>query len=312
MKTIRPILLCLLLCLSLTACGGQETAPATDDQLTPDPAAIALTALREAAQDEGAACAVAYLGILPDGDASAYEDMLTEFGYSREEYPYLWDVPQERIAQNAGTEAYCIVPADPGTTILVQTCDYDDEGLPVYGKTLYERKGAPAVVVGNVSDILPNLMVTATGADGTVLMTWSPSLSLCDGTLALPVEGAYDFTRPEVYGHGVEVPTVDFLGTWQNEDCRLVFMDDYSLTFHVETAIDPAVDFTGTWYVITDSAQYPEGSVVLDLRQVGGSDHDRYGIFSLTVRDGALTLTPVSGDALPLYDIGGPVTLQRG
>lgn len=311
MKTIRLTLLCLLLCLGLTACTGQETDPAADDR-APDPAPISLTVLREAAQDEGAACAVAYLGILPDGDANAYEDMLTEFGYSREEYPYLWDVPHERIAQNIGTEAYCIVPADPGTTILVQTCDYDADGRPVCGKTLYERAGAPVVAVGNASDILPNLMVTATGADGTVLMTWSPSLSLCDGTLALPVEGAYDFTRLEVYRHGVETPEADFLGTWQNEDCQLDFQDDYSLTFHVETAIDPAVDFTGTWYVITDSAQYPEGSVVLDLRQVGGSDHDSYGIFSLTVRDDSLTLTPVSGDALPLYDIGGPVTLQRG
>lgn len=308
MKTIRLTLLCLLLCLGLTACTGQEPDPAADD----GPAAIALTALREAAQDEGAACAVAYLGILPDGDADAYEDMLTEFGYSREDQPYLWDVPRERIVQNIGTEAYCIAPANPGSTVRVQTCDYDADGLPVCGETLYEGEGAPVVAVGNASDILPNLTVTVLGADGTVLMTWSPSLSLCDGTLALPVEGAYDFTRPEVYRHGVETPEVDFLGTWQNEDCQLVFQDDGSLTFHVETAIDPAVDFTGTWYVITDSAQYPEGSVVLDLRQVGGSDHDSYGIFSLTVRDDSLTLTPVSGDALPLYDIGGPVTLQRG
>lgn len=311
MKTIRLTLLCLLLCLGLTACAGQEPDPATDDR-TPDPAPIALTALREAAQEEGAACAVAYLGILPDGDTDAYEDMLTEYGYGREEYPYLWDVPQERIAQNIGTEAYCIVPAAPGTTILVQTCDYNADGLPVYGKTLYERASAPAVVVGNVSDILPNLMVTVTGADGTVLMTWSPSLSLCDGTLALPTEGAYDFTRPEVYSHGIETPTADFLGTWQDADCQLVFRDDYGLTLHGESAAGPAADYTGTWYAITDSTRYPEGSVVLDLRQADDSGQGCYGIFTLTVQGDELTLTSVGGDALPLHAAGGPVTLQRG
>ena len=56
------------------------------------------------------------------------------------------------------------------------------------------------VLIGNVSDIIPNLLVTLTGADGEK-MEYHPALSLCDGTVARPVSpNVYDFSRYQAGG----------------------------------------------------------------------------------------------------------------
>ena len=54
------------------------------------------------------------------------------------------------------------------------------------GDTLYtDTQGQPVILIGNVSDVIPNLQVTLVGADGTELV-YHPALGLCDNTIALP------------------------------------------------------------------------------------------------------------------------------
>ncbi len=66
---------------------------------------------------------------------------------------------------------------------------------------LYESEsGAPVILVGNASDVIPNLLVVLTDAEGTTLR-YNPCLSLCDGSVDLPVEPPlYDFSRYDAVG----------------------------------------------------------------------------------------------------------------
>ncbi len=64
-----------------------------------------------------------------------------------------------------------------------------------WGDTLYtDTQGRPVILIGNVSDVIPNLQVTLVGADGTELV-YHPALGLCDNTIALPATPkVYDFS----------------------------------------------------------------------------------------------------------------------
>ncbi|MDY3014450.1 MAG: hypothetical protein SOR61_04545 [Evtepia sp.] len=198
---IRPWLmgcLALLLALSLAACGAPSTpeetpTPPSDPPGTsqPDPAPedASLTKLRQEMKENGNIGAIAFLGTLPQGDRSGLNSLLQH--ESLEAYPFLRNIPEDRITQQTGDEVYCLVPLDETVSLTVQEliCNESNHYQQEPGKVLFSSQdGQPVLLIGNQSDIIPNLFITLKDSSGQTL-TYAPSLSLCDGSVALPVGG---------------------------------------------------------------------------------------------------------------------------
>ena len=192
-----------------------------------------------------------------------------------------------------GSQVYCLVPRDQETSLTVQTYRSDAENgyQGEVGDTLYtDTQGRPVILIGNVSDVIPNLQVTLVGADGTELV-YHPALGLCDNTIALPATPkVYDFSLYSTEEAPVET---DFLGRWTADGAELSFAADGTMTY---TPPDGAA-MTGTFYVITTSSQYPAGSVLFELSAESNTP-DFWGIFTLTVTGDTLTADNVTGDRL--------------
>lgn len=217
------LLFALSLVLLLCACGQKGNATAAtsghmslqsspaaeeDNRQPPEPA----TGLEkpEAAEDPSLAvlrqdmgdnfCGIALLGRLPEG--TSLEDFLQDSG-ALEAQPFLSDVGGEEILRAPGTELYCLVPKAPGDKLEVYEwiCNEENHFQGEAGDLLYQSEsGAPVILMGNENDVMPNLLVVLTDATGTTLR-YNPSLSLCDGSVDLPVEPPlYDFSRYDAIG----------------------------------------------------------------------------------------------------------------
>ena len=186
-KRLTALSLDALLDLSLTACGGNTDQPdTTGSDTTPDTSAadaadsadstdsatdaaqtdaaedISLTTFRDTLKSGDYLCGIAYLGSTV---TEATIDSLLDKGGYWEKYPFLKDFPQSQTVTQEGNEVYCIVPRDHGAEVTVQTWTIDEnsqEGKA--GETLYKGEGVPVILTCNVSDVLPNLLVTVTTA----------------------------------------------------------------------------------------------------------------------------------------------------
>lgn len=164
---------------------GTETAPPSAAE------SDALSAVRAAAQAANCPLAVAYVGfdfdvLSPDFDPTAVAAA----------YPCGGD---PAYVDALGYEVYVLIPAESDAALTIGRVELSDAGeLVPTGETLYAGGGAPVILRCNVSDIMPNVLVTVTGSDGGVY-TGSPTLSLRDGSVWM--EGAYDFTH---YPAGME------------------------------------------------------------------------------------------------------------
>lgn len=295
-----------LLALSLTACGGNTDQPdTTGPDTTPDTSAadaadsadnaadtaqtdaaedVSLTTFRDTLKSGDYLCGIAYLGSTVTG--ATINSLLDKGGYW-EQYPFLKDFPQSQTVTQEGNEVYCIVPRDHGAEVTVQTWTIDEnsqEGKA--GETLYEGEGVPVILTCNVSDVLPNLLVTVTSNGET--WSYNPCLSLCDGTVALPDSPKiYDFS---IYQTEDPNADADFLGSWQGDSTTLSFSADGSMTYTDD------VTHRGSFYVIQSSSRYPAGSVQFQWDQEG--DEAFWGVFTLT-RDGSkLTVTNITGNSI--------------
>ncbi|MDO4516682.1 MAG: hypothetical protein Q4C76_06075 [Bacillota bacterium] len=307
------LVLSLALALGLTACGPtQQPEPADTDSAAqpadtqPDnsPAADpSLTQLQTTLSGKNAPFGIAFLGNLSQG--GDWKDLLAETGYL-EIHPFLADIPADQVVTYEGTEVYCVVPRDQETALTVQTCLCGDDGQPIPQDTLYQGTGQPVILVCNVSDIIPNVMVTVTPPGGSPA-TYAPCLSLCDGSVALPSDAAiYDFSLYETLP---ATPTeADFLGTWRATETlegekvlgELDFQADGTMTYRVGSPESEWIDnLEGTWYVIGQSSQYPAGSVLFELRStMDPQTPDFWGVFTLEIQGKDLVVTHVSGDPL--------------
>ncbi len=219
------LLFALSLVLLLCACGQKGNATAAtsshmslqsspaaeeDNRQPPEPATGLEKPQPEAAEDPSLAvlrqdmgdnfCGIALLGRLPEG--TSLEDFLQDSG-ALEAQPFLSDVGGEEILRAPGTELYCLVPKAPGDKLEVYEwiCNEENHFQGEAGDLLYQSEsGAPVILMGNENDVMPNLLVVLTDATGTTLR-YNPSLSLCDGSVDLPVEPSlYDFSRYDAIG----------------------------------------------------------------------------------------------------------------
>ena len=320
-RRMLAVLLALLLSLALAACGdsadedAQAEAPAaqaeevetTEPQIadTEDPS---LTRLREEIDATGNLMGAAFLGTLSEGGQEAYDELVSDW---LDAWPFLADLDWEDAAVASGMEVYCVVPRDPGSVVTVTEWIIDESNgyQGEAGQTLCETNtGAPVLMMGNISDIMPNLRVTVTAPNGQSL-SYSPCLSLCDGTLDRgPDEGVYDFS---IYFDLPPMGIPDFTGTWTALDvsngngdlytCCIEFDQQGMVDFFYYQVDGEILErFTGT------TSDNDDDTVTLDLYLTGGDALDSgapaygaIGTFRMAMPDeDTLLITNLSGDPL--------------
>ncbi len=325
MKTLRILLLALLL-LSLTACGQAQELPASQETTQSEPQTPAegggtqgiqgpaeddpsLTKLREEINTTGSLMGVAYLGVLSEGGQEAYDALVMNY---LDTWPFLASLDWEDAAVVDGMEVYCVVPRDVGSQVVVtewvidETNGYQGEA----GKILYEsQSGDPVILMGNVSDILPNLRVTVSTPDGQSL-SYSPCLSLRDGTLDRAAEeGIFDFSLsydlspsgiPDYPGDWTAFQVAD--GTGQRYTCCLSLQRDGTVDyFYYQEPGVILIRYTGIARNNLD-----ENTVTLDLSATEGAylsrgegEHSVIGTYQMDMPDeDSLRITNLSGDPL--------------
>lgn len=163
----------------------ENMAPTTPNQTTePEVQDEILNTFYSVIEDSQRACAVAYLGYTEGPLGDGYEAWFEENGML-DIYPFLKNLPVERIIEQDGGEVYCIIPRQQEAAISVYSQSLDSDGNAVAGDELFHSTDCqPFLVRGNISEIVPNTMVSIEYADGTSV-EFSPSLSGMDGRLAL-------------------------------------------------------------------------------------------------------------------------------
>lgn len=187
-RALTLLLAALVLTGALSACGNAPR-PAEEDTLT---------LLRQEIADSGSLLGVAYLGVMADADSDITE-WLADSGWTQT-FPFLAELTARQTVTQPGNEVYCIVPADEKAGLTVRAYNLLDDASPA-GDVLYESAGgAPVCLRGNVSDIMPNMEVTVSGAGGETV--YRPALSLMDGTVSVIADGGsvYDFTPGASHG----------------------------------------------------------------------------------------------------------------
>ena len=187
-RALTLLLAALVLTGALSACGNAPR-PAEEDTLT---------LLRQEVADSGSLLGVAYLGVMADADSDITE-WLADSGWTQT-FPFLAELTAQQTVTQPGNEVYCIVPADEKAGLTVRAYNLLDDASPA-GDVLYESAGgAPVCLRGNVSDIMPNMEVTVSGAGGETV--YRPALSLMDGAVSVIADGGsvYDFTPGASHG----------------------------------------------------------------------------------------------------------------
>lgn len=297
------VLLTLLFLLS--GCGGEDgelsggaapTPPATergDDTSQPSPSQPsggkipgkldgneddpqALAALQAEIADSGALFGVAYLGY---AELPGWEDVciyVEANGYS-DAFPFLLGVMEDHAVLQEGGEVYAVVPAGREVSLTVSEFLMDeDDYIPNRGKDLLTvTDGKPLLLRGNVSEIVPNLLITAE-KKGSETVEYSPCISGMDGSLVVD-KGVYDFTDYALlWGTYPGVPDpVLTLHTWyaQHHD-RVGNLLAMTLVLHPDGTVEYSYGwpdssilerFTGTWSEERTGDEIGDAHLLLEL-----------------------------------------------
>ena len=273
-----------------------------------------LAELRQSAADSGALLAVAFLGYseLPD-----FEDIppYLEANCFTELYPFLGAISEDMFARQEGGELYAVVPVsdDIQLTVYEYLMDLEDDYIPDAGKELLTVSGGEAILlIGNVSDIVPNLLITAEDGNGR-RVEYAPCLSMENGQLT-KADGIYDFTPTELLGQyypGYDpLPDAIVCGTWWAQHYTADELMAVNLTLKPDGTAeyfygypygDILESFEGTWYFTEDDQ--------LELNLYGGpastdgsgtnvEPHSLQGSFNWSTFSSALILEHADGSSL--------------
>lgn len=170
-RNIATLILSVIMLLSLCACGAEPKTPGE----------VSLETLRKTAADK--TFAIAYLGgTAEEINADGVRELVKASGMT-EDNAFLEDIADDHIIMLGGCDLYCIVPVNAGDKLSVSEVSLADDGTLRPGDVVYEGDGAPILLLCNVSDIMPNALVTVGAGESAV--SFSPYLSLMDGSLAV-------------------------------------------------------------------------------------------------------------------------------
>ena len=202
MKALFKLFICICLLLCLTACGkdNEKKDPSltipdkpTDVETKPD-----TSKLRKAMDAEKHIAAVSFLGLYEYDSYSSLDDYLNEKNLL-ENYPFMSEIKRDQFVETEGGELYCIVPLDPNAEVTVYEWIIDEynDYMGEIGDVLYhEKSGTPIIIKGNVSDIMPNMMVEIIDSNNRKI-EYVPYMGQMDGYLSTPkgTPTVYDFTE---------------------------------------------------------------------------------------------------------------------
>jgi len=155
-----------------------------------------LDALQAEIADSDALFGVAYLGY---AELPSWEDVCVYVeanGFS-DEFPFLLDIMENHAVLQEGGEVYAVVPASKEVSLTIsEFLMGEDAYIPNRGEDLLTvTDGKPLLLRGNISEIVPNLLITA--EKGSKSLEYNPCISGMDGSLVVD-EGIYDFTPYEL------------------------------------------------------------------------------------------------------------------
>lgn len=305
------VLLTLVMLAGLTACGKDDPAGVPAPETPPVEQGNAedevLSELQQEITANDALLGVAHLGFAEAMDYAEICNYLESNGFY-DVFPVLECVTEDHVALQEGGELYLVVPASADVELTVSSCvlDETDYTLKPDEELLQVTDGKPVLLRGNISDIMPNLLLTAKG-EGNAL-EYAPCLSLMDGSLSA-AEGIYDISD---YGFLLRLWTETdgaydapiFCDIWyaQTEDgngelraLQLSLWEDgtadYCYGFPYSELIET---FTGTW-------EENEGRLQLDLHGGPVNGTDEYPLvcaFEWDYQSRQLILSQMEGDPI--------------
>ena len=162
---ILPALLYMTAVFGITACGGQNQLPKTEEgyiqstnesgsspQVNSKSAEESLVQLRNGmAYSDEIAGAVAYLGFREQSEKATLPEWLrVKRAGLVAEMPFLLDIPAERVLGAGWGDLYCIVPKDENTSLAVNHVTWESLGngvWPVPDEVLYREECAQPVLI---------------------------------------------------------------------------------------------------------------------------------------------------------------------
>ena len=197
------------------------TPPAPAEPAQPEVQDEILNEFYNIIEDSQRACAVAYLGYTEGPLGDGYGAWFEENGLL-DVYPFLNDLPTERIIEQDGGEVYCIIPRQAEVEISVYSQNFDADGAVSVGDELFHSTDCqPFLVRGIISEIVPNTAVSIEYADGS-FVEFSPALSGMDGRLALTEDQGildmsfYLYQNVDMMGESIYWDEANVEGTWDS------------------------------------------------------------------------------------------------
>lgn len=313
----------------------QDTEPSEseDEAVT---AEESLAELRMLMQGSDYVAAIAFIGYVEGPMGDGYGEFFYQQGYTYW-YPFINEIPYDRLVETDGYEMYCLVPRDEDASVAVNQWLMREYGGQVGGSTgdvLYRSEsGEPILLLCNLNANVPNMDVTVVGADGEEV-NFNPSITMySDGWVGVNTpDNVLDFTIPMVWDTGAELSPDELQGSWTCWDALTPAGDPLvcSLTFYENEYGGDAVtysyglpeseifeQFTGMWY---PSDQDPSVTM-FEMELTGGTaleETEPYwfrGAYRITASQDsadAIIVTHLEGTPLVYGCEGGSFTFYRG